>query len=207
MNYIEIAEFEQGYNYTNEEFNLFYCYKSKDEMIIYKDNILLNKIGIARQKTGFGHKRFFICPSCKERHTRLYHTNKGFVCRNCLNVNIYKVRKNMYDEDIQLIIRFKITKLLKKIKATERYAPIDVVSCIPRQKPKYMRHETYSVTVMRIYFLDWIYWKIQGGEKYTIREINQMLQEDNTKFIYSNMLFKLYHPTAAALLKELEWEM
>ncbi|NMF06581.1 hypothetical protein ACUH7Y_25465 [Clostridium beijerinckii] len=201
MYYIEITGFEQGYNYINKESNLFYDYMNNDKMIIYKGNELLNKIGISKQKTGFGYKRFFICPVCKERHTRLYDTNKGFVCRNCLNVNIYSGRKNMYDEDLQKIIRLKIATLLKKIKATEQYVPINVHECIPIEKPKYMRYETYSITVMRIYFLDWIYWQIEMGEKYTIREINQMLEEENARFVYEHMLFPQYFRSAYEYIK------
>lgn len=200
--YIEITGFEQGYNYRCKEANLFYDYKSDKEMIIYKDDKLLNRIGIARQKTGFGYKRYFICPVCKGRRTRLYSDNKGFVCRNCLDVDIYAARKNMYDEDMQRIIGLKIATLLKKIKATERYAPIDVADCIPREKPKYMREERYSITVMRIYFLDWVYWNIEiSGEKYTIREINQMLEEENTRFVYEHMLFPQYFREAYEYLK------
>lgn len=201
MNYIDIVGFEQGCNYTNKKFNLVYDYKSNDEMIIYKDNIILNRIGITSQKTGFGYKRLFICPKCNTRHTRLYLTGKGFICRNCTDVDIYAARKNMYDEDMQIIIRLKIAKLLKTLKGVKGYVPIDVSDCIPCEKPKYMRDERYSITVMRIYFLDWIYWQIQGGNTYTIREINQMLEEENTRFVYEHMLFPQYCKAAYEYLK------
>jgi len=208
MNYIDTTDFEQGCNYINKEFNLVYDYKSNDEMIIYKDDIMFNRIGIERQKTGFGYKRLFVCNECKTRHTRLYLTGKGFVCRNCTDVDIYAARKNMYDEDMQIIIRLKIAKLLKALKGDpgKKYAPIDVSDCIPLEKPKYMHDKTYSITVMRIYFLDWIYWQIQGGNTYTIREINSMLEEHNTRFVWEHILFRCYYPGAVALLNELENE-
>lgn len=201
MNYIEITGFEQGNNYINKEFNLFYDYKSNNEMIIYKDNVILHRISIARQKTGYGYKRYFICPVCGGRRTRLYTSDKGFVCRNCLDIDIYAARKNMYDENIENVIKYKIIKLFKKLSnPIPKFCMIDMVQYIP-YKPKHMKEEYYSLIVMRLYFLDWIYWKVQEGERYTVREINQMLEEENTRFVYEHMLFPQYFRSAYEYLK------
>ncbi|NRT92265.1 hypothetical protein [Clostridium beijerinckii] len=213
MYYIEITGFEQGYNYINKESNLFYDYMNNDKMIIYKGNELLNKIGISKQKTGFGYKRFFICPVCKERHTRLYDTNKGFVCRNCLDVSIYSARKNMYDENIKNVIKYKTMKLFKKLSdPIPKFCMYDLIEHIP-DKPKYMRWDKYELAVKRLYFLHWMWEQCMTKEyglavgiypqldELSVRDINDMLEAENTHFVYENFLFPQYYRGAYEYLK------
>ena len=51
-------------------------------------------IQTAEQKTGFGTKRFFLCPECEKRKTRLYFFGNGFRCASCGGINPYRGIQN-----------------------------------------------------------------------------------------------------------------
>lgn len=66
----------------------------------YKESVTLKSYGvlpITKQKTGYGYKRFFLCPSCSQRVQYLY-LRDGEVakCRYCLPQRIYKARTDVY---------------------------------------------------------------------------------------------------------------
>lgn len=54
-----------------------------------------NTVCFGYQKTGYGKKRFFLCPYCKRRVTRLYFVDHSYKCRECAGINQYKGIKNM----------------------------------------------------------------------------------------------------------------
>lgn len=47
------------------------------------------------QKTGYGSKRFFLCPCCSKYVQKLYYVGHGYKCRECGGINPYKGIKNM----------------------------------------------------------------------------------------------------------------
>lgn len=54
-----------------------------------------NTVCFGYQKTGYGKKRFFLCPYCKRRVTRLYLVERSYKCRECAGINQYKGIRNM----------------------------------------------------------------------------------------------------------------
>lgn len=60
------------------------------------------KILLAYQKTGYGQKRFFVCPGCEKRVEYLYITEKDILkCRQCSGIRykgIQDTTKGGYDE-------------------------------------------------------------------------------------------------------------
>jgi len=60
------------------------------------------KISLAYQRTGFGQKRYFMCPNCSKRVEHLYSVNDYWSCRKCSGVNpYYGIQNNTkggYDE-------------------------------------------------------------------------------------------------------------
>ena len=54
-----------------------------------------NTIEFCYQKTGFGKKRFLMCPYCSKRVEILYRSESGYKCRDCLGIKPYKGIKNM----------------------------------------------------------------------------------------------------------------
>lgn len=54
-----------------------------------------NTVYFGYQKTGYGKKRFFLCPCCGKRVTKLYSMRYGYRCRECGGINPYEGIKNM----------------------------------------------------------------------------------------------------------------
>ncbi len=52
------------------------------------------KVSLAYQKTGYGNKRYFMCPNCSERVESLYWVNGYWSCRKCSGVNPYNGIQN-----------------------------------------------------------------------------------------------------------------
>lgn len=55
-------------------------------------------IDLVRQRTGYGYKRLFLCPSCGQRRAKLLLYNGSIVCRGCIPFDIYQYRRGLYDE-------------------------------------------------------------------------------------------------------------
>lgn len=53
-----------------------------------------NTVLFSYQKTGYGQKRFFCCPSCSKRVQKLYYVGCGYKCRECSGINVYEGIKN-----------------------------------------------------------------------------------------------------------------
>lgn len=52
-------------------------------------------IQLAEQKTGFGSRKFFVCPKCGRRTKLLYQNGeKPFYCDKCAGINLYKAIQN-----------------------------------------------------------------------------------------------------------------
>lgn len=51
-------------------------------------------VSFAEQKTGFGTRKFFVCPVCGKRRTKLFLCNSGLLCMGCAGVNPYKEIQN-----------------------------------------------------------------------------------------------------------------
>nr|DAZ38690.1 MAG TPA: NUDIX domain protein [Caudoviricetes sp.] len=55
------------------------------------------RLQLSDQKTGFGIRKFFVCPECGQRKTKLFieKTSKsGFKCADCMGLNLYKPIQN-----------------------------------------------------------------------------------------------------------------
>lgn len=153
-------------------------------------------IEVECQKTGFGYRRFFKCPHCGKRRKYLYPVEIGlFVCRDCIERNVYAYRTNIYDENIENVIKYKIVMNLLKLNFNfnERVGMMDLLSHIP-DKPKNMRWNKYETICKRIYFLHFIYWRIvnEAIERIKIKELNEMLDERNVDFAYENIIAPIY---------------
>lgn len=166
------------------------------------------RIEIAYQKTGFGFKRFFKCPYCGTRRKYLYPVGIGkFACSNCIERNVYAYRTNIYDGNIEEVIKYKIIKNLCELDfdldklGTMNIRDInrDTVNVfnllrnIP-SKPKYMRWSKYEEICKRIYFLDFIYWQVVNGriKNLKAKELKDMLNKNNVNFVYENIIAPIY---------------
>lgn len=189
----EFYIFVQKYNKNNEE-----------EYTISR----IQTIEIDKQKTGYGYKHFFKCPTCGHRRQFLYMGDSLYLtCRKCIGRNVYKARTNIYDENIENIIKYKIVQQLKLLRnPIPKVCILDLPSGIP-EKPRYMRYDKYSLIHMKITFLTWMYWShVSGEQEFTVSEINEMLEESNTRFVYEHMLFPEFYLESYKRLQEYDIE-
>lgn len=56
------------------------------------------QIEIVRQPTGYGSKRLFLCPTCKDRRAKLIIIAGAICCRGCAPFDVYRERRSLYDE-------------------------------------------------------------------------------------------------------------
>ena len=166
------------------------------------------RIEVAYQKTGFGFKRFFKCPYCGSRRKYLYPVGIGrFACSNCLERNVYAYRTNIYEGNIEKVIKYKIIKNLFELDfdldklGTMNIRDINrdtvnmfnLLGNIP-SKPKYMRWNKYEQICKQIYFLDFIYWQVADGriKNLKAKELKDMLNNNNVNFVYENIIAPIY---------------
>lgn len=106
----------------------------------------------AEQKTGFGVKRFLICPNCGARRVKLVHVRGKTYCHGCAPFNVYAERCNLYDSGGTALIVYHLKKLARSAKITIRW-PFD---CMDHtfSKPAGMRWERWSMTLKKLQALE-----------------------------------------------------
>ena len=166
------------------------------------------RIEVAYQKTGFGFKRFFKCPYCESRRKYLHPVGIGrFACSKCVERNVYAYRTNIYDGNIESVIKYKIIKNLCELNfdldklgtmnirdiSRDTVNMFNLLRNIP-SKPKYMRWIKYEEICKQIYFLDFIYWQVADGriKNLKVKELRDMLNKDNVNFAYENIIVPIY---------------
>lgn len=169
------------------------------------DFICINgqNIKLLLQRTGFGYKKFFQCPLCEKRREKLYKKNQVFICRSCIDINIYKTRTNLYDEKSENLIQYYIKKYITELgidfyeKDKFGWREVSYSNflsvALSRGKPKYMREAKYEYLMKSLFLLDWMYWQsLSGKTNYTARDIKDMLHKENVEFVYEHFLFPQY---------------
>lgn len=121
----------------------------------YKESVILKRYGsiaITKQKTGYGYKRFFLCPWCGNRVQYLYLCNEATIkCRHCLPYRVYKNRTDVYPGGEQ-----HLANLMCKIACENNIRfdfPFDYVS-IFFKRPKYMRHKKWERILRQLQTLE-----------------------------------------------------
>ena len=183
INLKDISVINQYYKIDMYDYNKTFIIKRLENEIKFYDYIEANKIKytgesiyLAKQKTGFGYKTFFICPYCGERRQTLYldPETKQLMCRCCTDANVYKRRTNLYDEGGTDIIDYKMIKLAKSVNIKLKY-PFKAKDYI-YNKPKYVRYEKYLKVIRQLIVLeqlrtDAIFFKA----RYSTKRINELL--------------------------------
>lgn len=115
----------------------------------------IQEIFISKQKTGFGERKFFVCPECGERRTKIYcyENREKFKCRSCLGKNIYSERCNLYDGGGTALIEYKFFNLISELDLSKtskkRHIPFDS-RYYGLCKPKYMRYEMFELILKQL---------------------------------------------------------
>jgi hypothetical protein len=119
------------------------------------------KATIDHQKTGYGCKRFLLCPDCGERRERLYlMDSETITCRKCAGLR-YR-RPNLNDESGTQVIHHEMLKIASKLQfkgsleelialllCKQRY---HYYSLLPR--PKGMNKQKYEQRIKELFYLN-----------------------------------------------------
>lgn len=181
---VKIGRLKYAFQIKEDEIVIYGRFKGCNRKWVYYEAY---KILISSQKTGFGYKKFLVCPCCKKRRTKLYleKNNILFKCRSCLNENIYAKRCNIYDGGGIDLIDYKINKLLETLDLTtfnpETNPPcfLDFINC----RPKYMRHKKFELICKQLVMLYKLKNNIifEADKSYTAKEINECISTENIK--------------------------
>lgn len=131
-------------------------------------------IYIDEQKTGFGYKKFFICPDCGERRTKLYIINMcNIYCRTCSPKGpcegITHTTRGGTDE-----IEYRMARVAAIYKIPLKY-PFQFYDVIWK-RPKYMRYEKWEEGLYKLQVLENMRFQtIFFKKKYSASVINRVL--------------------------------
>lgn len=112
------------------------------------------KVYVIKHPTGFGQRRYFLCPSCGTKCGKLYVDDGYPQCRQCTPINPYRHRQNMYDGGGQDLITWHMYKIFHRIFPGKHIDwPFDCMKYMP-DKPKYMSYEKYRIQLLKLQTLE-----------------------------------------------------
>lgn len=91
-------------------------------------------VELSGQKTGFGEKKFFLCPSCGSRRVDLYIYKGELLCRKCLPVRLYKGITDVTPGGYSYVL-YKMQRLMEKNNLIDMGFPFDYVQYIDQHRP------------------------------------------------------------------------
>lgn len=102
----------------------------------------------AEQRTGYGVRKLFYCPSCGERRMKLVITTGGIYCHGCAPFNVYRRRCNLYDNGGESLVTYHMQKLAASIGITIQW-PFCYRDYL-LDKPRGMRWERWQRTMKQL---------------------------------------------------------
>ena len=143
-------------------------------------------VSMTRQRTGFGYRRYFLCPTCGRKCGKIHPANKRLYCQRCTPINLYGYRQSLYDEGGTGLIVWRMRKLVKTISSQPIKWPFHYYDYLLEKPPK-MRHKKYRDTLMRLQILENMRFEvIFGGAQFRAADIRRY-----TDAIYVDM-FELW---------------
>lgn len=134
---------------------MLYKIAMKDIPTSYKTGARLygTNVYFAAQKTGYGTRRLFICPTCDERRMALFRFQGELYCRSCLPFDIYHYRRNLYDEGGTALIYWNMRRLLASVGITKITYPFEYQNYL-FNRPRYIRQDKYAKTIKKAQMLE-----------------------------------------------------
>ena len=114
------------------------------------DNGREYEVQFAGQRTGYGEKKFFICPRCGSRRTKLYLYGDWLLCRSCYPGELYRTIKNVTPGgDLY------IAHLMRSLARKEQIELQRVPFCyLEYRKPKYRHFEKWHTAIVKLQALE-----------------------------------------------------
>ena len=134
-------------------------------------------VQIILQRTGFGYRRYFICPFCDSKCGKLHRISKKLHCPSCTPLDLYAYRRNLYDEGGTTLIVWQTKRLARKIGITDIRFPFDLVDYLDTQPPG-VSWRRYIKTLERIQRMERLrFLIIFRGYRFTATEIKRYTEE------------------------------
>lgn len=114
------------------------------------DNGREYEVQFADQRTGYGEKKFFICPKCGSRRTKLYLYGDWLLCRSCYPGEFYQSIKNVTPGgDIY------IAHLMRSLARKEQIELRRIPFCyLEYRKPKYRHFKKWHTAIVKLQALE-----------------------------------------------------
>jgi hypothetical protein len=152
-------------------------------------------ISLVTKSAGYGSRHFFICPRCGEHRAKLYtYENCVVFCRSCLPLDLYRYRRNMYDEGGTRLISWHLRKLMKTVGVKDIRLPFCYLDYIDA-RPRYMRHEKFEKIIKKAQMLENMRWcALLVKQRFTAADIkeytsDEYLDQHDIHEIYTLLLF------------------
>lgn len=114
------------------------------------DNGREYEVRFVGQRTGYGEKKFFICPRCGSRRTKLYLYGNWLLCRSCYPGEFYRTIKNVTPGgDLY------IAHLMRSLARKEQIELQRVPFCyLEYRKPKYRHFKKWHTAIVKLQALE-----------------------------------------------------
>ena len=105
-------------------------------------------VRLIMQRTGFGYRRYFLCPSCGRKCGKLYMSASRLHCQQCTPLDPYKARRSLYDEDSARLITWHMDKLAATISDAHIEYPFHYLR-YPIDPPQGISRRKYRETLLK----------------------------------------------------------
>ena len=162
----------------------------------YQDSITINRINVRliSQRTGFGYRRYFLCPSCGRKCGKLHAYKDQLNCQICTPHDLYGYRQNLYDEGGERLISWHMERLARKIGIKIIYSPRERIASKKAgehvldfpfdfldyydKPPRGMSRARYIKALLKLQAMERLRFNaIFFGCRYTVKDIKELSQE------------------------------
>lgn len=115
-----------------------------------RDGVTVNgwPLRFTEQRTGYGVRKLFLCPTCGARRAKLVITTGGIYCHGCAPFNVYSWRCNLYDNGGERLVTYHMQKLEATVGIAIQW-PFCYLDYL-FSKPKGMRWERWRQTMKQL---------------------------------------------------------
>lgn len=145
----------------------------------YQDCVVIAGITvrITQQRTGFGYRRYFLCPCCGRKCGKVHLYEEVLYCQRCIPLSLYRYRQGLYDEGGSALIVWHMERLAEKVGIKRIKFPYWFLD-YPDKSPLGIGSKRYLKTLLTIQAMERLRTAaIFLGCRFTAREIKELSKE------------------------------